>query len=1201
MVMTSLTDTFHPIAGPSKLPASSERSAAPGLGRRRPSHRSRLPTSDGIDEADEEDDNDPFLLSLDDSESLDAELDDFLPSKWLDEQLDVAFLKGASESRGIATASLPQLDSTLSRLLTNISIARKDLNNNVDVEIDAAQRSVPRIVGQIPWIGQRIQDLQGKLQTLPHQIAEDEAMAQQPSQSAVVDSRQDTASLSRLAELYRLNSQLTSYRSLLRLASSWSALSSDVSLLLSEATAASTTPLDAIANFNSASLRIKEARDSLQVFGNTKEGEEKRELLARLTADFETSLTPLLVATVKALPTKEEQPADTTQEIEVLKSILRILASVGKAESFGEIWRPTRSATLLQAWSQAALTEEEESQQEPTSSIKVAFSQWLPNWLAAVVALLPTERAYASILFVEDPLSALDLLLTSIFKQLDPPMLARVESVRAAHQDKSLKESIKILRAVREKGREIDKALSRLAAATALERTPLLDRKSSSSSQRPRRGSDANKTTLQQADEEAANPQLTRRASLNRRHSRMRSSLVGNRRMSSNDELPTLNLGVSSGVTSSAVPLDYEYVESFYAILAPLWQIYSQDELALLRLSWSQESRTSDLTAPESQSEPTSLGDEPLPTVLDKVHRSISLVSELSEDSLARCLEVTRGTDAQGLLHAVAQVSSDLFSPAARQVEEQCNKVWSGLASGSAPTGREWTAYGRIVSTLASLTRLKSRLSRLHTTLLGGLKEAAVVLAQLDTDSSSATAQDVAEKLARLKGVNGSGIDGPAPLVGEMLLLLKSPLVNDLEKKNLREQILTLADVPSSSLSAGNSDSRAQGSRQANGLPLLPSLSTSLDSLSRPLLHTFLLLPLMPILTSLFEYPQLPHWTSNTAPGSVANEYQLSMPSFSLGPTEVMQSVGEAVLGLVRELESWLAEDGWKGGVQMLLARQREAAVLASTAQTQADDEEERKRARRRTSMLPNSSSSPQREKRQSSYILGNADATTNGGSPSTSTLMPDSVQVTGSTSTDGLTVGEGGKASTSPQEISPSVTRQGSISTMEVTPSSDGPSQDLLPLYLSALLDFLCSHLTRRILPALPSKNRISKVGWKQLETDLGWLRRVMGVLEGIEVSEEEDGADDEERGQDDSKQKGRLSGWRQVVGVERPLSGSEEEDEFGYVSPFGTRQPARFLRKAPEVEPQQATLAGKQATLDKKRGAVDLSAMSASVGMGW
>ena len=103
------------------------------------------------------------------------------------------------------------------------------------------------------------------------------------------------------------------------------------------------------------------------------------------------------------------------------------------------------------------------------------------------------------------------------------------------------------------------------------------------------------------------------------------------------------------------------------------------------------------------------------------------------------------------------------------------------------------------------------------------------------------------------------------------------------------------------------------------------------------------------------------------------------------------------------------------------------------------------------------------------------------------------------------------------------------------------------------------------------------------------------------LALSEEEDGADDEERGQDNSKQKGRLSGWRQVVGVERPLSGSEEEDEFGYVSPFGTRQPARFLRKAPQVEPQQATLAAKQATSDKKRGAVDLSAMSASVGMGW
>ncbi|PWN21177.1 hypothetical protein BCV69DRAFT_282668 [Microstroma glucosiphilum] len=1226
--------------------------------RRRSSHtiRSVAARRHSTAEINEEDEEvvDPFLISLDS--------DDFDPASWLDAQLD-----SSSPQNSAASAPLPSLDTSLSGLLTKISLARSDVSASVDREIAAAKRNVPRIMGELGWIGKSVEGLDAKLtdlgrQALPSGSGSQTSRATEANGevgNGITDPEKDSAKqdpLARLADLHKLHTHLGSYRALLRLASSWSTLSSDVSLLLTEASQSTTSSVDSLANFNSASLRLKEARESLEVFGSEKEGKEKAALLGRLTDSFEAAVGPKLVAKVRSLQSDTggigtASPA-SSETLEIIKSYASVLTRVGRGAAFGEYWRGTRRQAILEHWSKAQLLEAQSASSSniPASPNATALSVYLPSFFSSLLNLLATERIYMPLLYPSNQHEALDLFLTSTLSMLKPSLRERIASVKQYRKDESLNESLRLVRTIRERGREMEKILARLAAATA---TPVAEadvhgmRKTSSQTSLenpvtspPLAKSSEHASGGQSYLDVQATPLGRRRSSARRPSAALPPS---NRRISMVGAEGQANGNSPSIAQTQAQAVDFEFADVLYSSLLPMWETYAESELALFQNSWSRESKALSLLHSNHASD-GSVGDEMLPSALDRLQRSFSALSDSSEDALSRCLELTRGLGARGMLNALDAVVSSSIEASAREVEESCRRTWSSLVgpNSHAPVGREWSAFGRIITALAGLRTVFKKAEDLQALLVEGLRESANLLLTFSPGAAvSIKDQALPDKLAKLKGTNGSGINGPVPTSAEMLVLLESSLASSEQEKATREQIVTLAAARHSIIASGASAMHSHNTLvRPQALPLLPRLSQSLPTVLNPLLHSMLVLPLVPVLSLLSQYPSLPTWTSTTLPGQVSNEYQLAMPSFSLGPTEVMQTVGESVLGLVRELESWMGEAGWKWGVELLLLRERgtEDDSAGATAEEAAGKKEREKKERRRSSMLPpgrsesngststttttgkdhrrrssflpptasnqgRDSSSPTRHRSQASIISPQQELNLSGG-----LTVPnrDTLTLTGETSTSPAEVTppfsrrdtgqEDGASSEALSDLATAM--QPTSSEQEQQSQSQVHSESLLPVFISRLLSYLITHLLTHILPALPPIERISDAGWRQLEADLEWLKRVVGVLEGggsaeIESEREagtEAGPDGEEQATSELQ---RLDSWRKVVGLGvghpalLPLASSPAStsatattatgkaaaaaaaarDEFGYVPFYASPSTAGASGRAPTV----------------------------------
>lgn len=1186
--------------------SSKARPASDQLGRT-PSYR--IPSSDstGTMRITEEDDGEDLSSIASGTEDEEAEEDDFLQSldegddgqgefdavRWLNQRLDTAIqdhpdaAATTSSANSSALAPLPVLDNSLSSIITEIAIVRNSINSSITREITSSSAAIPSLGSDVQWIAKAATEVQAHLDQLQNH-SETNAEAQQDGLVALPSSSSKQTPLARLSQLHTLHSQITSYQSLLRLASSWSTLSSDVTSLLAEAGATSSAT-DYIANLDSASMRLREATESLHVFivgddVQQEQAKEKRDLLLRLTNALEETVAPKLLATIGALDSDSDQSAtaapspSSSSELETINSLSSILDRVGRHQRFTEYWRSTRTESLLNAWRQQISTE--------ATSGSVASSLPIVTLLNHLVALASTERFYAPLLFPSQPLEAMLKLLVSALQNLDPPLQQRIESfcnVSGGSGDAQLRsqESLKALRALREKGKEIAKITSRMAAATS----PLAGGSSTRSTAKGsngagRRGSGAEgspKATRQEQSDDhrispSSSPKASRKAagaslspmherkvSLSQRSSRQR--MPAKRQSSSFHALDT-----GSGAAPETEE-DKEFAEALYAALLPLWDSFATTEATLLHSLWSAESKSlaaMDMNrGPQHQNANVSLT-----AIMDHLSRSWTAAAEVSEDAMGRGLEVTRGVVCAGLCAAIDNVAASCLNESAVRIEERCLRMWSGsLAAGG--RGSEWNAFGEVATSLAGFKKLMERALALQDQLARSLHEAATIVQPLLlTDCTSAALKAAASQLVQLRDIDGSAIAGTSPSTNEMAVLLsQSKVIRSQAEQTARSKVITLAQRSEQRRPTAGGLAFANGSMSSDSpsseLSLLPLLGRASRALLAPLLHSLLVLPLTPLLSQLASYPDLPHWSASTLPGAMSNEFQLNMPEFSLGPSEVMQSVGEGLLGLVRELEGWIETEGVQYGVSWLAAdairRQGTASTTASTAAF-ADDPEaamKAKQARRKSGFLPLPA-----ERQASTSSIGAESAATAAGL-SAALLSADESR----SPTAGISV--------SPNSITPPMTRLGSAEpashepgasqSRQASQSTPNAGPDLLPKCLAQLLEYLVEcHILARVLPRLPRREAMSNAGWRQLEADMDYLKRIVGALEG----DQSDGASAAVAGATPAAAPPAntapgaggagtsLASWSEYVGV--GIS-RDATNQWSYTSPFSSSSLAR------------------------------------------
>lgn len=635
------------------------------------------------------------------------------------------------------------------------------------------------------------------------------------------------------------------------------------------------------------------------------------------------------------------------------------------------------------------------------------------------------------------------------------------------------------------------------------------------------------------------------------------------------------NGSVSNGLetadnNTTSPPRAFAFSHVLFSALYPIWDSYPAAESQLFEHLWNEEKLTLPSRPSDSQAASSGLGDEHFRDVLEQLQRSWTIVAELSEDATARCLELTRGVGSSVLIRTIDVHASRILTEAAEEVERVCRRVWDGLTypPQGVASGREWTAFGRVASLMKGLKKLSQRVQDLHDFLVNELKESAGILNDREKTSDDFTA----EKLTKLHGSSGAGINGPAPQQSEMKMWLNTSLSQDPGQK---QAIDTVIGCVSSSNVSRLSHTQPVASSHPAPLPLLSLTSKAIQTVCAPVVHSLLVLPLVPMLSALVQYSSLSHWSASTLPGQVANEYQLSMPSFSLGPTETMQSVGEGILGLVRELEGWLADEGVVYGVGILTKPSAAAAVSDGGPLLSSTSDSALKKERRRTSMLPDAgmsktadsdltATSPKEHRRRSSLMpMAGPNSFGAGSSPS---------DKRGSVSPQPF-------VSTSPLDISPPMSRRdtststngvtaGGIEQRRQSSATSGREDsltpaDILPEYLVILLRLLTKQLLSVVLPQFPPEAEMSAAGWKQLQADMDYLQNVIEALALDGLS----GAADAQQSQDGGMVS--MAGWKDCVGT-ASSRGERQGAIHGYQSALALSQ-----QQGGEFASQAASLA--------------------------
>ncbi|CAO1637635.1 unnamed protein product [Parajaminaea phylloscopi] len=1135
-----------------------------------------------------------MLSQLDDG---DDDGDTFDPIHWLNTRLaadDVLSAPLRATAVKSATAPLHRLDDALSALLTAASLARSDIDTSIAAEVESSSRAVPLIVPRIAALAQGAERVHTRLQKVlePHPA--------DPSHQT------PNSSLAHLAHLHDLHSQLASYQALLRLASSWSTLSTDIPALLTEAAAPGVSSQDALVSFTSVSIRLVEARESLEVFGTAHEALEKETLLNGLTDTFVTAVVPAMATMIRRLDARDHistlgsvDSADTTSDVDLIKSYSDLLQRVGRAEKFGEIWSDTRTAPFLEKWHRALATSA--AQPEPASRPHLPLSSSLVPLLTDFVDLVNAERLYARLLHPSSALQALQSFVIALVQRMMPALHARIEKMQQIQSEQNISEALRVARAIREKGREVEKIFARLAAAEALQ----------SGSQGDVAGPAAD---LGRASVDAALSAATDRA---RRGSSP--AAIRARRSSIQPALPTKSDGnslVDAARSPSAAGVR-DFASAYYSVLSPLWASFEIDETVHFSSRFEQEARGLIVSS-------SVRGEEYLDHASQSISRSLAILIDLSEDALSHCLELSRGIQGGAMVRAVDSVASASLTQTARRIEAACRSTWLLSVNASGSNGKEWVVFGRIAAFLATFSRIFAQSRSLEDHIIRGLRSVAEAFSSQDNHSESSrgtTPADVYTKLISLQAKAETEWTGVAPNALELAVLsARARVLEDAREQQVRKKILRLGLKAESSnghvegfaigtpFRAHTSLSATQVSSSPLSDTLLPLLTGALGQTLAAPLHSLVVLPLVSIMALLHDYASLPHWTSEKLPGQIANEFQLSMPSFSLGPTEAMQAVGEALLGLVRELEVWIDDAGVKWA---LLLMQRNTAQAANSREGQAGGQDEREYVpssteQRRTSMLPPSpSSSPTRsrqQRRKSSFMpvatpdetdeglaeSGSADYLNSGRlNPSNTVGTPESplnAMAPAVSPLDPVAPGNGSDEALSGTHRS--APRQNAHTTDADMGRNREAEVDLLPLYISMLLThFISFHLMKRVLPLLPLPPRsadgssqmssdsrsgrpqrhMTEKGWKQLCADIDYLDQILGALDQSRGANAHSGGVGEEEVNADID--ARLRNWKEVVGRGYREADSEPSlDEFGYHSPFeGNAGPAQADHRVP------------------------------------
>ncbi|GAA5827882.1 hypothetical protein JCM11251_007715 [Rhodosporidiobolus azoricus] len=902
--------------------------------------------------------------------------------------------------------SLVDVEYTLTRTLHSLDLSSTDTSALVDRLITDISLSVPRLTFDLQLMRENALLLRFTLDGIRKRGG---GFGTESEVGQVLE---------RMKVLDLVKQRMEAARDVLREAESWSTLESEVTGLVGEE------------QFQKAAERLAEAARSMVVFQNTAEYEGRRALMVSLQNQLEASLSSGLVKAINE------------RDVKGCKAFWGIFGMIQREQEYRSYYFSSRRGKLVDGWTDAKLVDCLEvpvalpaSTSASSSQPPQKFATYLSQFYSDLYTLLTEERTYVPAIF-PDPIPTLSSFIQTTLEGLTPSIPQRLTSIADTYGPTLLPELIAAFKATEEFAVQAERIFIKLEPSPP----PVTATSPANAPTSPRPGRAPSSPSMGAPPSTPAKQRrLSKRRSLSKRLSSRSISFIAGASPDFVSEHSGEGDDVDGPSAAHVRPWETALFEPFLD-----WQVEYPD--LERRYLGSETSRSlgdaSDWVL--GLLEGSSGSEKGAKTLLDKATKLFSLL----EDAIGRNLALTHGYGVKGLVEVMNEQLVSFFDKrrediirasrqkgsvaARRRAQQTAAQLASGLGSaddeqemvleGLEYSTEDWTTFQFGLRLLDACRGMSERLAAFE----GKLKGRMTVLAHAVRDARDDPGRYTI----------------PGTTKGALLLLRQSTL-NSADLADLLDPLLRSSDAPSTG-------SLAHPPPPPPPTPfLLPRARGAAVEFTRTtqlFLHDTILAPL---LSHLSEYGSLSCWTTSQDRPGGKGAFDLSIPTFSLSPTETISRVGEGLFNLPRLFEVYADDD-----------------ALAFSIETLPFVDVESLRALQQPALA-----SPQMLRQTSGHRPSGSDV-----------FAPGSPAI--SRSHRGSSFSGTAAALSVPQPAS-------------LVPLS---AETVIATWLSSLTLSILSHLTASVLPSI---TRLSKHGANQLVSDLDYISNVARALD-VESPEE-------------------------------------------------------------------------------------------------
>ncbi|TPX71472.1 hypothetical protein SpCBS45565_g01108 [Spizellomyces sp. 'palustris'] len=322
-----------------------------------------------------------------------------------------------SQASAVVPSSSMSVEQCASNLVLKLQLLSLDISTKFEQLSEEAVRNIPRTLYDLDLIRKDAQRVREAIDDARRGFDQ----AERGAGGAFKD----------LVRLDQVRNRMASTRLALKEAENWSTLSGEMDAIFSAR------------DYTKASIRLEEAQRSLVLLAATPDYEERRDLLANLQNQLETSLSPQLTAALN------------DHDAEAVRKLYNVYNRIQRSDEFTKLYNKSRISALVRFWQQY---DEELTIRVAASGGDQEFGHWLNQFYDEILMVLKKELSWCAYIF-PNPQKVLHDLVQEVFEALQPAAASRIRGLASRLKDSCLPSIVNAYQATVQFGVKVEKLL----------------------------------------------------------------------------------------------------------------------------------------------------------------------------------------------------------------------------------------------------------------------------------------------------------------------------------------------------------------------------------------------------------------------------------------------------------------------------------------------------------------------------------------------------------------------------------------------------------------------------------------------------------------------------------------------------------------------------------------------------------------------